>query len=128
MNMKRLIILCCFLALFIFNADSVCAQRSRKPAKKVLWQTSVDVSEPGLVTLGIRDKEGTLEKFSAAFVVTATAGKRKHRARTVGTNSSWAYVSFPGDFAPSTLRSGTYTIVFYGNGVVIGREKFKFRR
>ena len=117
-----------FFGTWVFSADSVCAQRTRKPAKKVLWQTSVGVSEPGVVTLGIRDTEGTLKRFAAAFIVTAAANKKKFRARTAGTDSDWAYVSFPADFDGNPQASGTYTVVFYGNNAVIGRDKFVSRR
>jgi hypothetical protein len=126
MNPKRLIILCCLLALFVFSADSVYAQRNRKSVKNVSWQTSVNDSERGVVILGIRDKWGTLGSFTALYVVTAPS-KKKFRARTTTTQDDWAYISFPDDFDGNPLASGTYTVVFYANGVIIGRDKFKFR-
>jgi hypothetical protein len=113
MNPKRLIILCCLLTLFGFSADSVYAQRNRN-------------SERGVVILGIRDKWGTLGSFTASYVVTAPS-KKKFRARTTTTGDDWAYISFPGDFDGNSPPSGTYTVVFYANGLIVGRDKFKFR-
>ncbi len=36
------------------------------------------------------------------------------------------YINFPDDFDGNPLASGTYTVVFYANGVIIERDKFRF--
>jgi len=126
MNPKRLIFLCCLLVLITCNANSAYAQGNRKSVKNVSWQTSVDDSSRGVVILGIRDKWATLGSFTASYVVTAPS-KKKFRARTTTTQDDWAYISFPDDFDGNPLASGTYTVVFYANGVIIGRDKFRFR-
>jgi hypothetical protein len=126
MNSKRLFILCCLLALTFFGAASVSAQRSRNAVKDATWQTSVSDSTRGTVTLGIRDKWAAMKRYTASYVVTAP-NKKQFRAQTKTSQDDWAYITFPKDFGGSTLAAGTYTVVFYANGVVVGRDKFRFR-
>ncbi|MEO6589057.1 MAG: hypothetical protein ABIP06_06995 [Pyrinomonadaceae bacterium] len=126
-NLKFLPYLCGVLILLVFSSDFAHAQRKRSPVKKASWQYSVptDISR-GNLTLGIRDKWGDMGSFNALFVVTAPS-KKVFRARTSTTGDEWAYVNFPDDFDGNPIASGTYTVVFYANGVVIGRSKFRFR-
>ena len=126
MNSKRLIILCCLVALSVFSVESVLAQRGRKAVKDATWQTSVDDSKRGIVTLGIRDKWAAMGSFTASFAVTAP-NKKKFSARTKTTQDDWGYIRFPKDFGGKRPAAGTYTVVFYANGVIIGRDKFTFR-
>lgn len=127
LNTKNLIFSCLFFTLIWFiSVDSATAQRNRNPVKNATWQTSVDDSERGNVVLGIRDKWATLGSYNALFVVTAPS-KKTFRARTATTDDEWAYINFPDGFNGSPLATGTYTVVFYVNGIVIGRDKFKFR-
>lgn len=126
MNNKRLIFAgLLFSLMFIIGADSAFAQRNR--VKSATWQTSVNDQNRSNVVLGVRDKWGTLGNYRATFVVTAP-GRKTFRGTASTTGDEWAYINFPGDFSGSPSASGTYTVVFYVNGVVIGRDRFRYRR
>lgn len=126
MNSKRLIILSSVLALLLFSADSVYSQRSRRSVKDATWQNTVDDSKRGNVILGLRDKWSALGNYTAAFLVTAP-GKKKFRGQTKATKDDWAYVNFPKDFNGKPVARGVYTVIFYANGVIVGRSNFRFR-
>lgn len=127
MKTKRLIFSCLLFTLVMFaGIGSASAQRGKNSVKNATWQTSVDDSERGRVVLGIRDKWGTLGSFTATFVVTAP-NKKTFRGRTTTTGDEWAYIEFPAEFSGNPRSAGTYKVVFYANGVVIGRDRFRFR-
>lgn len=107
-----------FVAAFADNALG-------QSVKDATWQTSVNDSERGVVTLGVRDKWGTMRSFTAKFV--ATIGRKTYRGQMSTTQDEWAYIDFPGGFPGSTPKAGTYKVVFYVNGVIIGRDRFRFR-
>lgn len=115
-----------FTLFFLIGINSSYAQTKKSSIKNVAWQTSVNDSNRRKVVLGIRDKWGDLGKFTAAFVVIAP-NKKKFRAQISTTDSEWAYVNFPSDFDRLPRSIGTYTVVFYANGVIIQRDKFRFR-
>lgn len=126
-NLKSLFYLCGILALLIVSVNSTYAQSKRNRVKDASWQYSVPPTlSRGSATLGIRDKYGDMGSFNALFVVTAP-NKKVFRAQTTTTQDEWAYVNFPADFDGNPITNGTYTVVFYADGVVIGRSKFKFR-
>ena len=128
MNNKHLIFAgLLFSLMFVFGADSALAQRSRNRVKEATWQTSVNDQNRRSVVLGVRDKWGTLGSFRATFVVTAPGGKTFRGAAST-TGDEWAYINFPDDFSGNPSATGTYTVVFYVNGVRIGRDRFRYRR
>ncbi len=127
MKNKRLIFFCFLFTLIMFTGiRSAYAQRSQNAVKKATWQTSVDDSRRGSVTLGVRDKWGSLGRFTATFIVTAPNGKT-FRGQMATTQDEWAYIDFPSQFSGSPRAGGNYKVVFSVNGVVIGRDKFRFR-
>lgn len=115
-----------FILVTFAGLQSNYAQRGAQAVKKATWQTSVDDSSRGTVTLGVRDKWGSLGSFTATFAVTAPNGKR-FRGRMATTGDEWAFIEFPGQFSGRPRAGGTYKVVFSVNRVVIGRDKFKFR-
>jgi len=126
-NVKCLVYLCCILAVLICSVGSASAQRRRAAVKNANWQISVPPNmSRSNAQLGIRDKYGDTRSFKAAFVVTGP-GKKVFRARAAGTGDEWAYINFPDDFDGTPTKRGTFTVVFYANGVVVGRSTFKFR-
>ena len=127
MKNRRLILFSFLFTLIMFaGINSVYAQRNQNAVKRATWQTSVDDSKRGTITLGVRDKWSSLGRFMATFVVTAPNGKT-FRGRMATSQDDWAYINFPTGFNGNPQAIGTYKVVFYVNGVVIGRDKFKFR-
>lgn len=90
------------------------------------WQTSVDDSQPGVVTLGLRDKWGTMGRFTATFVV--TIGRKTYRGTMSAVGDEWAYIDFPSQFRGGTPAAGNYRVAFSVKGVVVGRDRFRYRR
>ena len=131
MNKMRLTLLTCLLALLVLGANSAYAQSTRSAIKNATWQTSVDDSRQGTVTLGLRDKWGTVGRYTASFVVTAPSKRKtrvpKFQGWTTVSGDDFGYISFPDDFDGKPLAGGTYTVIFYADGIIVGRDKFKFR-
>ncbi|HNU09315.1 MAG TPA: hypothetical protein PKO33_16220, partial [Pyrinomonadaceae bacterium] len=67
-----------------------------------------------------------IDQFTATFV--AKIGARTFRGRMSSTGDEWAYIDFPSQFGNAAPTAGTYTVTFYVNGVVIGRDRFRYRR
>lgn len=115
------------MAVIFGGTNNTTAQNKRNEVKNATWQTStpeiVNTENP---SLGIRDKWGGLGSYDALFVVTAP-NKKVYKARAKGNGDEFTYVNFPSDFDRNTNQRGTYTVVFYVNGFVIGRDKFKFQ-
>ncbi len=116
--------------LYVFLATAFAAfafaNANGQSVRRATWQTSVDDSRRGVVTLGVRDKWGTMGRFTATFV--AKIGARTFRGRMSSTGDEWAYIDFPSQFGNAAPTAGTYTVTFYVNGVVIGRDRFRYRR
>ncbi|MBS1796205.1 MAG: hypothetical protein JSS81_20295 [Acidobacteria bacterium] len=126
MKKRLLVFSVCLLALTIFGGFGTVRAQGSAAVRRATWQTSVDDSSRGNVVLGIRDKWGSLGRFTASFTVTGPNGKT-FRGRTTTTGDEWAYINFPGEFSGGAKAGGTYRVVFYANGVVIGRDRFRFR-
>ena len=109
-------------AIVFFTAGQIQGQSVRSAT----WQTSVDDSQPGVVTLGLRDKWGTLGRFTATFVV--TIGRKTYRGTMSAVQDEWAYIDFPSQFRGGTPSAGSYKVVFSVKGVVVGRDRFRYRR
>ncbi|MGB5013736.1 MAG: hypothetical protein WBO68_06860, partial [Pyrinomonadaceae bacterium] len=75
--------------------------------------------------LGVRDKWGTMGSFTAKFV--ATIGKKTYRGQMSSSQDNWAYIDFPREFQGSGPKAGTYRVTFYVKGVVIARDRFRYR-
>lgn len=116
-----------FSLIFLVGADSAFAQRNRKSVKSATWQTSVNDQNRRNVVLGVRDKWGTLGSYRATFVV-AAPGRKTFRGQTSTRGDEWAYINFPDDFNVNPLANGTYSVVFYVEGVRVGRDRFRYRR
>jgi len=127
MKQKFIIYSISFFILSAFFTTNAFGQNKSKEVKNATWQTSVseivNVNNP---TIGIRDKWGSLESYDALFVVTGP-NKKIYKARAKGTGDEFTYVNFPSDFDKKTSLQGIYKVVFYVNGFVIGRDKFKFQ-
>ena len=109
------------VAIFVVFAG----QTSGQSVSEATWQTSVNDSQRGVVTLGVRDKWGTMGSFTAKFV--ASIGRKTFRGEMSTTQDEWAYIDFPGDFQGGAPAAGTYKVTFYVKGVVIGRDRFRYR-
>lgn len=126
MNTRKTLILgIAALAVLFFASESALAQ-SQSKVRRATWQTSVDDSQRGVVTLGLRDKWGTLGRFTATFVV--RQGRTSYTGRMASTGDEWAYIDFPSQFGGGRPASGTYRVTFYVSGVVVGSDSFQFRR
>ena len=127
MKLKYLACFCFALALVVFSTDFAYSQNRRSAVKSANWQTSVpEIVSTENSSLGIRDKWGSLGTFDASFVVTAP-DKKVYKARSKGKDDEFVYVDFPTDFGGAPAMAGVYKVVFYVNGIVIGRDKFKYR-
>jgi hypothetical protein len=118
---KRLITLICFvlvsLACILIGFSQV---RRRGPA--VSWQQSKATS----VTLGVRDKFGSLGAYTADFIVTGP-DRKKYSVNKQVNSSDWGYVSFPGDFTPSFASvGGVYSVECLVNSRVVTRDRFRY--
>ena len=87
---------------------------------EVYWQSS---QEP-IVQLGIRDKNGSLGKFTALCAVRAPDGNQ-YEAKVMGERDKWGYVYFPDDFK-TWSRPGRYFWRCLVNGQEVASGGFEF--
>ena len=72
----------------------------------------------------MRDKYGKLRSFKATFVV-FTQNNKIFRARAIGKGRDFVSVKFPSDFDGEPDITGTCTVAFYANGVLISQHNFE---
>ncbi len=123
--MKLKIPIISIFAAVVFVLVTVASAHGQS-VKSATWQTSVDDSQPGVVTLGLRDKWGTMRRFTATFVV--TIGRKTYRGTMSAVEDEWAYIDFPSQFRGGTPSAGNYRVAFSVKGVVVGRDRFRYRR
>jgi len=93
----------------------------RKTAPSVTWQQFTSAQ----VRIGVRDKIGTLRKYTVEFVVIAPDGQYYRTSRRVE-GDHWCYVSFPDDFN-AWWKRGNYTWKGRVRGRVIAEASFEYR-
>ena len=72
-------------------------------ASKDVWQSS----QAPVVQLGVRNKYGNRDKYTAVWTVSAPDGSL-YKARTTVESDNWGSVWFPDDF-PTYRKPGRYT-------------------
>ncbi len=72
------------------------------PAEGPTWQLSEEIN----VTLGVRDKFGTLKDYKGTFIIDGPNSKTWQKTVTVS-GSNWGFVKFPADFGDLS-QSGLY--------------------
>lgn len=126
MNTRKAMIFAVAVFAVVFFASESALGQSQSKVRRATWQTSVDDSQRGVVTLGLRDKWGTLGRFTATFVV--RQGRNSYTGRMASTGDEWAYIDFPSQFPGRQPPAGSYKVTFYVSGVVVGSDSFRFRR
>lgn len=89
-----------------------CPCRAEEPT----WQLSEEIN----VTLGVRDKFGTLKDYKGTFIIDGPNAKTWQKTVTVS-GSDWGFIKFPGDFGDLS-QSGLYQwrCMVKGRAVVSG--------
>ncbi len=100
--------------------------KNRASVKNANWQTSVpEIIDREKTSLGVRDKWGSLGTYNVLFVA-RSSDKKVFRAKTRGKGDDWAMVDFPFKFQGKPMTGDTLTVLFYVNGVFIGRDEFTY--
>lgn len=87
----------------------------------VNWQAS----QAAFVQIGIRDKNGSLGKFTAVFVLSTPDGRQYETKVTVPEPLGWGYVRFPDDL-PTYSKPGQYSWKYIVDGREVVTGKFEF--
>jgi len=112
---------CQWLLLLLIAIPMVPDLRSASSAASPpIWQSS----QAPIAKLGVRDKFGSLGKYTAVWIVSAPDGSQ-YETKTTVEGDDWGYVYFPNDF-PALQQSGRYSwrCVVDGHEVVHGSFEF----
>jgi hypothetical protein len=88
------------------------------------WQLSEDIN----VTLGVRDKFGTLKDYKGTFIIDGPNSKTWQKTLTVS-GSDWGFVKFPGEFGDfgDLSQSGLYHWRCMVKGQAVASGEFESR-
>jgi hypothetical protein len=96
-----------------------------RPVSTATPEMSWQSSQKPVVKLGIRDKTGSLDQFTASCIVSAPDGS-KHLARVTVRRLGWGYVWYPDDFQ-AYAKPGRYSWKWLVDGRQVAAGFFEFR-
>jgi len=112
---------CLWLFLLVIAFQMLPGQRSMSSAApQPVWQ----FSQKPVAKLGVRDKYGSLGKYTAVWIVSDPDG-RQYQAQTMVKGDDTGYVYFPDDF-PAYARAGRYSWKCLVDGHEVVHGSFEF--
>ena len=114
---------CQWLLLLVIAIPMLPDQRSASSAASPpIWQ----FSQAPIAKLEVRDKLGSLGKYTAVWIVSAPDGKQFQTKKTVE-RDDFGYVYFPDDFAAAS-EPGRYSWKCFVEGHEVVHGSFEFAR
>jgi len=119
--MRKLVIATIVLLLSVVSVCLLMMKlHAQEPTSEVTWQQL----ESAQIQLGVRDKYGELDGYTADFVVIGPNKQKYHVYKKVE-GDDFAVVYYPEDFQGSS-QSGKYTWKCLVNGKPVIEGKFRF--